>query len=140
MKNAKKPPKKVSNIMIQMNYMLYSVFAFQLVLIILYASLSIGWDNKLNGKIPYLMLAKENTGYEWFIQLLTYWVAYSHLIPISLYVIIELLKLSQAILIGKDVLMYDPETDKFGLCRNSDLIEELGQVDFVFSDKTGTLT
>ena len=36
--------------------------------------------------------------------------------------------------------MYDPETEKFGLCRNSDLIEELGQIDFVFSDKTGTLT
>lgn len=36
--------------------------------------------------------------------------------------------------------MYDKETDNFGLCRNSDLIEELGQIDFVFSDKTGTLT
>ena len=36
--------------------------------------------------------------------------------------------------------MYDLETEKFGLCRNSDLIEELGQIDFVFSDKTGTLT
>lgn len=36
--------------------------------------------------------------------------------------------------------MYDRETDKFGMCRASDLIEELGQIDFVFSDKTGTLT
>jgi phospholipid-transporting ATPase len=76
----------------------------------------------------------------WFIQLLTFWVAYSHLIPISLYVIIEMLKLSQARIIGKDVRMYDTETEQFALCRNSDLIEELGQVDFVFSDKTGTLT
>jgi P-type E1-E2 ATPase len=51
-----------------------------------------------------------------------------------------MLKLSQAYLIGKDVQMYDKETEKFGLCRNSDLIEELGQIDFIFSDKTGTLT
>lgn len=36
--------------------------------------------------------------------------------------------------------MYDLETEKFALCRNSDLIEELGQIDFIFSDKTGTLT
>lgn len=51
-----------------------------------------------------------------------------------------MLKLTQAYLIGKDVQMYDPETEKFALCRNSDLIEELGQIDFIFSDKTGTLT
>lgn len=62
------------------------------------------------------------------------------MIPISLYVIIELLKLSQSLLVGRDVKMYDPETEKFALCRNSDLIEELGQIDFIFSDKTGTLT
>lgn len=149
MKNAKKPPKKVSNIMNQMNYMLYTVFFFQLVLIVLFASLSIHWseqldsENEREGLIKtkdYLNLSQAETGLQWVIQLLTFWVAYSHLIPISLYVIIEMLKLSQALLIGKDVKMYDKETDHFGLCRNSDLIEELGQVDFVFSDKTGTLT
>jgi len=43
MKNAKKPPKKVSNIMIKMNYMLYTVFAFQLIIIIIYATLSVLW-------------------------------------------------------------------------------------------------
>jgi phospholipid-transporting ATPase len=73
------------------------------------------------------------------IKYLTYWVAYSHLIPISLYVVLEMVKLAQANLIGKDVDIYDPETG-FSLCRNSDLIEEMGQVQFIFSDKTGTLT
>ena len=64
------------------------------------------------------------------------------MIPISLYVIIEMLKLIQAKLINNDVKMFfaDPGDMNFTLCRNSDLIEELGQVEFIFSDKTGTLT
>jgi P-type E1-E2 ATPase len=62
------------------------------------------------------------------------------LIPISLYVIIEILKLGTASFVNKDVLMFDKETESFARCRNSDLIEELGQVEMVFSDKTGTLT
>jgi hypothetical protein len=48
------------------------------------------------------------------------------MIPISLYVIIEILKLGQGFLINKDVRMYDEETQSFANCRNSDLIEELG--------------
>jgi phospholipid-translocating ATPase len=48
------------------------------------------------------------------------------MIPISLYVIIEILKLGQASFINKDLKMYDEETLSFARCRNSDLIEELG--------------
>jgi magnesium-transporting ATPase (P-type) len=141
MKNAKSAPKKVSNIMTQMNYMLYSVFAFQFLLIMAYASISLLWNRDVGTKAEaYLNLKQGNIGATWGFNVLTFWVAYSHLIPISLYVIIEMLKLSQGWLIGKDVRMYDRETDKYGMCRASDLIEELGQIDFVFSDKTGTLT
>jgi phospholipid-transporting ATPase len=88
----------------------------------------------------YIRFEGEIGAVRWLIQLLTYWVAYSHMIPISLYVIIEVLKLGQAKLINNDVKMFFPEDMKYALCRNSDLIEELGQVEFVFSDKTGTLT
>lgn len=62
------------------------------------------------------------------------------MIPISLYVIIEMLKLTQAYLINNDIEMYSHENESWSRCRNSDLIEELGQVEFMFSDKTGTLT
>jgi P-type E1-E2 ATPase len=53
---------------------------------------------------------------------------------------IEILKLGQARYINKDIMMYDIESQSFSAARNSDLIEELGQVEMVFSDKTGTLT
>lgn len=67
-------------------------------------------------------------------------VAYSHLIPISLYVTLEILKLLQATFIRNDKDCYYRELKKAANVKCSDLIEELGQVEFVFSDKTGTLT
>jgi phospholipid-transporting ATPase len=76
----------------------------------------------------------------WIVQALTYWVTFSHMIPISLYVIIEMLKLIQAAIINRDIELYSRETQNYAKCNNSDLIEELGQVEFIFSDKTGTLT
>lgn len=50
----------------------------------------------------------------------------------------EFLKLGQGIFVQKDNYMkFD---DKYAICKTIDLIEELGQVQFLFSDKTGTLT
>lgn len=124
----------------KMNLMLYSVFGFQLTLILLYAILSITWIKDNQTKQFYLNIGGTNPGFvEFLIKYLTYQVAYSHLIPISLYVVLEMIKLGQAWLIGKDMDIFDPETG-YSLCRNSDLIEEMGQVEFIFSDKTGTLT
>jgi phospholipid-transporting ATPase len=94
---------------------------------------------KNSDKHKYLNLIADPGFGSFIIQFLTYWVAYSHLIPISLYVVLEIIKMGQANLIAKDIFIYDPETG-FSNCRNSDLIEEMGQVEFIFSDKTGTLT
>ena len=142
MMNAKKPKRKVSNLMKLMNYMLYTVFGLQIAIIILFATLSCIWINNKGSKYDYLDLGTSTAGFgKWIIQLFTYWVAYSHMIPISLYVMIEVLKLVQASLIKWDSQMWNEEKNiKPAECKNSDLIEELGQVDFIFSDKTGTLT
>jgi phospholipid-transporting ATPase len=64
-----------------------------------------------------------------------------YLIPISLYVSIEMVKVYQSMfLIPRDQEMYHRESDTPALARTSNLQEELGMVTTVLSDKTGTLT
>jgi phospholipid-translocating P-type ATPase (flippase) len=70
----------------------------------------------------------------------TFFILYCFLIPISLYVTIEIVNLLQAYLITSDREMYDPVSDTPAIARSSNLCQELGQIQYVFSDKTGTLT
>jgi phospholipid-translocating ATPase len=72
--------------------------------------------------------------------LITALILYGYLIPISLYVSIEIVKVFQARFINQDIHMYDEETGNTAQARTSNLNEELGQVDTILSDKTGTLT
>ena len=73
-----------------------------------------------------------------FLTLLT---LFSTLIPISLYVTVEVIKFVTAgQLINKDLGMYHAQSDTPALARTSNLNEELGQIQYIFSDKTGTLT
>ncbi|KAL7181751.1 hypothetical protein ACSBR1_040618 [Camellia fascicularis] len=66
---------------------------------------------------------------------------YSPIIPISLYVSVEMVKFIQSTqYINNDLHMYHVETNTPALARTSNLNEELGQVEYIFSDKTGTLT
>uniref|UniRef100_A0A803MBN0 Phospholipid-transporting ATPase n=1 Tax=Chenopodium quinoa TaxID=63459 RepID=A0A803MBN0_CHEQI len=66
---------------------------------------------------------------------------FSTIIPISLYVSIEGIKFIQSLqFINNDLNMYHAETNTPALARTSNLNEELGQVEYIFTDKTGTLT
>ena len=62
------------------------------------------------------------------------------MVPISLIVSLELVKFNQAIFMSYDLNMFDEETGIEMKAQSSNLNEELGQVEYVFSDKTGTLT
>ncbi|KAI8021768.1 Phospholipid-transporting ATPase 3 [Camellia lanceoleosa] len=76
-----------------------------------------------------------------FLNMFTLITLYSPIIPISLYVSIETIKFIQSNqYINNDLHMYHVETNTPALARTSNLNEELGQVEYIFSDKTGTLT
>ncbi|XP_015200756.1 phospholipid-transporting ATPase VD isoform X1 [Lepisosteus oculatus] len=62
------------------------------------------------------------------------------LIPISLYVSIEIVKLGQIYFIQNDIDFYNEKQDSTIQCRALNITEDLGQIQYVFSDKTGTLT
>ena len=62
------------------------------------------------------------------------------LIPISLYISVEVIRLGHSLMINWDIKMYHEETDSPAQARNTMLAEELGQIKYIFSDKTGTLT
>ena len=69
-----------------------------------------------------------------------YYILLNTLIPISLIVTLEFVKLLQAPFFHSDLEMYDAESDKNCLPISLTLHEELGAIDYIFADKTGTLT
>uniref|UniRef100_A0A8D1RFM0 Phospholipid-transporting ATPase n=1 Tax=Sus scrofa TaxID=9823 RepID=A0A8D1RFM0_PIG len=75
----------------------------------------------------------------WF-DILMFIILYHNLIPISLLVTLEIVKSIQAMFINWDEDMHYERNDVYAMARTSSLNEELGQVKYLFSDKTGTLT
>ncbi|XP_069060376.1 phospholipid-transporting ATPase VA [Pleurodeles waltl] len=67
-------------------------------------------------------------------------IVFQVLIPVSLYVSIEIVKICQVFLIHQDKDLYEEETDSQLQCRALNITEDLGQIQYIFSDKTGTLT
>jgi len=66
-------------------------------------------------------------------------IMFNTLIPLSLYVSLEIVKVAQMLLLN-DIDMYDEESNTPFDAKTSTINEELGQVSYIFSDKTGTLT
>jgi len=128
LKNMKKPERKISKIFKIMNRLLLSVFFIQIVIIIVLSALSVSWMNEKSATLKYLKLDRSsNPVARYILQFFTFWVAYSHMVPMSLYIVIELFKLFLSRkMVDQDVLMYYPEDGQYASCQNSDLIEELG--------------
>ncbi|XP_035822089.1 phospholipid-transporting ATPase 1 isoform X2 [Zea mays] len=79
-------------------------------------------------------------GMQIFITFLMAVIVYQVIIPISLYISMELVRLGQAYFMGADKDLYDESSRSKFQCRALNINEDLGQIRYVFSDKTGTLT
>ncbi len=100
----------------------------------------------ISAKFPYIAYSNDRTLSQWpwlgqmLKNFLTFLILYNYVIPISLYVTLEMQKFLGALFIGWDRELYDPCINEPAQARCSDLNEELGQVAHIFADKTGTLT
>ncbi|KAJ7264906.1 phospholipid-translocating ATPase [Mycena haematopus] len=67
-------------------------------------------------------------------------ITFQNIVPISLYISIEVVRTCQALFIYFDYEIYYKKTDQATLARSWNLSDDLGQIEYIFSDKTGTLT
>ncbi|KAG2151660.1 uncharacterized protein EDB93DRAFT_1274319 [Suillus bovinus] len=67
-------------------------------------------------------------------------IAFQNIVPISLFISIEIVKTIQAYFIAQDLDMYYKPFNTACVPKNWGISDDLGQIEYVFSDKTGTLT
>ncbi|KAF0683495.1 Aste57867_24447 [Aphanomyces stellatus] len=134
MQNARATPSKQSNVYKMVNRCIILIFATQFSLCIISAVSFNAWAHHiLKTHAWYLPFVKVD-----FSAFFTFLILYNNLVPISLYVSLDMVKVAQAKNISSD-----PEMTHEGfhaIARTSDLNEDLGQIEYIFSDKTGTLT
>lgn len=67
-------------------------------------------------------------------------IMFNTLVPLSLYVTMEIIRVFQMVILQMDIDMYHEPSNTPCEARTASINEELGQVSYIFSDKTGTLT
>lgn len=141
MKNSGKTRFKRTKIDYLMNYMVYTII---IVLILVSAGLAIGhayWEAQIGNYSWYLYDGENATpSYRGFLNFWGYIIVLNTMVPISLYVSVEVIRLGQSHFINWDLQMYYAEKDTPAKSRTTTLNEQLGQIHYIFSDKTGTLT
>ena len=146
MRNEEAAPRKVSQLERHMNIMVPVVFSLQLFFCLVGALASHGWWVTSSRGHEYLGTQADTWpeyragGMGILTQTLRFVILMAQLIPISLYISLECVKVGQCYFIMRDLGMYHEDTDTPAQCRTTNLNEELGCIRTILSDKTGTLT
>lgn len=82
----------------------------------------------------------ENAAPEFKQIIIGFLIMFNNVIPLALYISLEIVKIGQLLMVQSDVNMYDEVTNTPMTCNTNTILENLGQVSYILSDKTGTLT
>lgn len=127
-----------------MHAIINKMVLFQIVIVLMLAAgFTIGyhiWKREVQSRSFYLVSSVRWSASVPFRDIFFgYLLMFNTLIPLSLYISMEIIKIGQLILL-QDVAMYDPVSNTPMVANTTTILENLGQVSYVFSDKTGTLT
>ena len=138
--NSKKPRMKVSTIETKMNHCLIGIFILLIICCIICCVLNYyQYNSNKHFYDNFIQLEKDLSTY-CIINFFTYFLLLNTLIPISLIVTIEIIKMIQGVFIQLDAKLYCKSRHYFCKAKTVSINEELGNINFIFSDKTGTLT
>ena len=147
--NSSKGKYKMSKMMQYTNLFIVLILILQVLLSSIAGTLGTVWT-EMNIENSYLMFDKVNAKgetmsekdpyYVWM-KLTGSWVLITtNFVPISLLVTLEMVKFFQGIFMQMDVVMYDEDQQYPMRAQSTNINEEVGQIEYIFSDKTGTLT
>jgi magnesium-transporting ATPase (P-type) len=138
--NSMHAPSKMSKLEQNLNTAIIMIFCAQVVLVSI-SVLSVyllGFND--TGDLPYVFPPGTGRGSIlplWLELWFVFFLLYNNFIPLSLYVTIEIVNVGQSYLISTDEQMYHAGLDVACCVRASNLVQELGMVSNIFTDKTG---
>ena len=144
--NSPKAKSKHSSVEKIMNIQIVSIFCLQIILSFIASLANHFMVEKNKNKLVYIFLeivSKKksiNDVNEMHTIMGTWILVFTNFVPISLLVTMEIVKFFQGIMMGWDIDMIDKKRFINAKVQASTLNEELGQIKYIFSDKTGTLT
>ncbi|XP_074150574.1 putative phospholipid-transporting ATPase IM isoform X2 [Sminthopsis crassicaudata] len=143
MQNSGKTTFKRTSIDRLMNTLVLWIFGFLVCMGIILAIGNSIWKHQVGDYFRAFLFRDEVVKNPIFSGFLTFWsyiIILNTVVPISLYVSVEVIRLGHSHFINWDRKMYYSKKETLAEARTTTLNEELGQVEYVFSDKTGTLT
>ncbi|NXB47797.1 AT8B3 ATPase, partial [Leucopsar rothschildi] len=142
MRNSGKIKRKKTKLDHLMDRLVVVIFLVLLVTSLGLAVASGFWARTFQEKHGYLAALYQHTSpaQQAFLNFWGFTILLSIIIPMSMYITLEFIYLVNSCFINWDLEMYYGAKDIPAEARSTSLSDQLGQIEFIFSDKTGTLT